>query len=263
MLSLLIELRHSLDPEAGGALRRLAGLQDLSSWNSVIERIRAEREVRGTGLAYSFPTPHQVQSTLQNGGPSSAADLIALLADQLAKIGQRLRTLDTNGWRKYWNEDRNQAPKRPKREESCRDVLLEELRLLLPNGVEAEPEAVYVAGKRADIRVRYGNLQVPIEIKKHVRTKASDHLGYIRNQLIGRYASRSATEATTGYGVYLILWFGATRDQKSPGALEREVAELLSGDERQRIHVHALDVRPPGLEAEGAMQPCGEDLPSQ
>ena len=140
--------------------------------------------------------------TLSNLAPSNAGDLAALLADKLTELATRIRTNNTDDWLQYWNEDYQGHPLKPKREEHCQDAFLSDLRGLLPGGVVAEPEGEYAHDGRADIRVVFGDFNVPVEVKKDRNRQLWSSLN---DQLIARYAS---DPATGGHAAF-IWYFGS------------------------------------------------------
>ena len=169
---------------------------------------------------------------------------------RLDEIAERIRTVNSNDWRPYWNEDRHRKPTEPKHENSCRDALLSKLRELLPREVDAQPEGRYVNDMRSDIRVNVacGGFQVPVEMKKSGSPALWNAL---RSQLIERYTRDPATD---GYGIYLVFWFGKERIPPAPtGARPASASELrqclkstLSDEEARKISVVVVDATPPG-----------------
>ena len=135
-------------------------------------------------------------------------------------------------------------PCSPKNENSCRDALLSDLRQLLPKGVDAQPEGHYAKDRRADIRVSCLDFQVPVEVKKN---NHRDLWSACKNQLIKQYTTGPAT---SGYGIYLIFWFGKDctkpppRDTRpySPQKLREQLKATLSEDEARKISVCVIDV---------------------
>ena len=122
-----------------------------------------------------------------------------------------MRGDSANLWRQFWNEDSYRRPTEgSKPEDSCRDALLEALRHRLPAGSDAAPEGRYAADRRADVRVAYGGFNVPIEIKKNSHP---DLWSALRSQLIDYYTT---DPATSGYGIYLVLWFGPDETTRPP-----------------------------------------------
>ena len=142
--------------------------------------------------------------------------------DRLNEISVRIRNGNTDDWKQYWNEDSRGRPTAPKHEESCRDAILSDLQLYLPNGINAAlPEGHYADDKRSDMRIAYLDFHVPVEIKKN------SHPGLwsaIRSQLIDSYVREPSTD---GYGIYLVFWFGKDCTQPSPvGKLPASPQEL-------------------------------------
>jgi hypothetical protein len=143
---------------------------------------------------------------LAGGEPATAADLRALVVEELHRLSADLHGSDSTPWKNFWNIDpKTNTPTAPRAENDCRDYILERLRdRLHPYRVGAvAPEVRRREGTRADIVVtdRAGH-NIPIEIKRHshrdVWTSAATQLqGY------------SADVGAGGFGIYLVLWFGA------------------------------------------------------
>ena len=232
------------DRQAGEELARLVADSALDDWRQVLVNARDRHRVNRCDVTYRHLTVEQACRTLSGGRPANAADLAALLVDRLRELAREIRTDNTDDWRQYWNEPHRQEPA-PRHEEQCRDALLSDLRQRLGEGVDAQPERQYASDKRADIRVAYGDFQVPIEIKKNGHR---DLWSAARSQLIGQY---SRDPATDGYGVYLVFWFGEDLTPPPPaGALPNCPSELRTGleaaltwDERRKISVVVIDVR--------------------
>ena len=157
-----------------------------------------------------------------------------------------MRTGNTNDWRQYWNEDAYGRPQEPKPENSCRDALLSTLRSYLPPVVDAQPEGQYADNTRADIRVSCAGFNVPVEIKK---SSHQDVWSAMRNQLIAQYMR---DPDASGYGIYLVFWFGRETCKPGQGGCPKSAAELeerlrdtLSPDEARMISVCVMDVTKP------------------
>ena len=235
--------------EASNALEDLASDEALIRWRDDLVRARDRQQVIRRDAAYRHPDIAQVCRTLKHAAPANAGDLAALVVDRLDEIAERIRTVNSNDWRPYWNEDQHRRPTEPKHENSCRDALLSKLRELLPREVDAQPEGQYVNDKRSDIRVNVacGGFQVPVEIKKNGNPTLWSAL---RSQLIERYTREPATN---GYGIYIVLWFGKEHTPRTPaGARPASVDEsreclksALSVEEARKISVVVIDVTPP------------------
>ena len=244
---LIGKLGSAPDYEAHQGLAKLVADPDLGRWHSQLTWAQEKQRIAYRDASYRHPDIRQTQQALDNRAPANAGDLAALLRDRLEDIGDHMRGGSTNLWRQFWNEDSYGRPTTGKPEESCRDVLLTTLKQRLPLGVDAIPEGRYAADKRADIRTSFAGFNVPIEIKKNSRR---DLWSALRSQLIGRYTS---DPATSGYGMYLVLWFGADETTRppsgkrpdTPGALAQQLQEELTAGEARKISVIVIDVTKP------------------
>ena len=241
-------LAASSDNAASLALASLIEDPALHPWRDVLSQAQDTQRVIRRDAEFRHPTIEQIHETLKDGTPTNAGDLAALMMDRLDKIAGQIATNNANYWRPYWNEDpKTQKPTDPKHENSCRDVLVHDLRLFFPN---AEPEVQYVDNKRADIRVIHKNFHVPVEIKKNSHP---DLWSALRSQLIEQYTN--GAPETDGYGIYLVFWFGKKYTQappsgKRPGSaaeLEERLKEeaRLSPEESRKISVRVIDVSKP------------------
>ena len=246
----MIRRLEALDEENSlQSLEALRSIPELKPWHIQLDGAIGRRRIADRDAAFRHPTVVQVCQTLAGGVPSNAGDLAALLVNRLEEISLRIRTANTNDWRQYWNEDQYRRPSEPKAEDSCRDALLSDLRASLPMGVDSQPEGRYVSDKRSDIRVDCREFNVPIEAK---RNSHRDLWSAMRNQLIAKYAS---DPATSGYGIYLVFWFGEESTQPPPqGGRPRTAEELrqrlehsLSTEEARKILVCVIDVSQPGV----------------
>ena len=161
-----------------------------------------------------------------------------------------MRTTNTNPWRLFRNEAGHGKPGEPKVENSCRDALLALLQPHLPQPVNAQPEGQHASQTRSDILVSANGFQVPIEVKRNTDRELWSAL---QKQLIAKYA---VDPASGGYGIYLVLWFGADKQRRrsdgarpnSPEELERLLAESLGEFDRRKISICVMDVSPPDSE---------------
>ena len=234
--------------DATQALDVLSSDPALHHWYHVIVDARDRQRVIHRDAAYTRPSLEQICRTLSNQAPANPSDLAALVMDRLRDLAVEIRTANIDPWRQYWNEDAYGRPATPKHEDSCRDVLLSDLRARLPEGVDAQPEGQYAGDKRADIRVSYEDFNVPVEIKKSTHR---DLWSAARNQLIAKYTS---DPATGGYGIYLVFWFGESTCQPAPSGprpstadeLCRHLQATLTEDEARKISICVVDVSPAG-----------------
>ncbi len=244
----IITLLSSIaDLNAKNGLDELVGDPQFSSWNTRLEWAQERQRILYRDTSYRHPDTEQVLQTLANRAPANAADLFALLCDHLASYSEQVRGDNANLWRQFWNEDSYGRPTGGKPENSCRDVLLADLKRRLPSGVDAMPEGCYAADKRADIRTFFGGFNIPMEIKKSCHR---DLWSALRNQLIGQYAT---DPETSGYGIFLVLWFGPTKTPRppkgkppaTPEELRKKLENDLTPNESRKIAVAVVDVTKP------------------
>ena len=245
---LIQHLAASPTKDASDSLNRLLADPVLSRWHDILSRAQDAQRVTWRDASYRHPTIEQVCQTLNGGTPANPGDLAALVMDRLRELADQIRRGNTDDWSQYWNEPHGQIPT-PKHENRCRDVLLSALqvRLRLLQGVDAQPEGQYANDKRADIRVSYGDFQVPVEIKRNMKR---DLWSALRNQLIAQYTIDPDTD---GYGIYLVFWFGRDRTQPPPSGtrpanaeeLRERLEATLSPNEARKISVCVIDVSRP------------------
>ena len=236
--------------EAQQALAGLAQQPELEGWHPHLKWAQEEQSVIHRDASYSHPAIDQVQDTLNDGSPADAADLRALLEDRLKDICEYLRGGNSDFWRQFWNEDPHRRLTGAKPEDSCRDALLANLQLRLPEEVDAVREGSYAADTRADIRANCRRFNVPIEIKKDSHP---DLWRAMRDQLMAKYTTDPATD---GYGIYLVLWFAdakkpVTRNPdgirpSAPEELRQRLEQDLTAEEARKISVIVMDVTKPG-----------------
>ena len=171
------------------------------------------------------------------------------MEEHLRQLGNELSHGDADGWTLYWNQDRHGRPTKPKPENRCRDALKAVLEPRLPQSIEVAREADHAGHNRSDLRVSYlgpmgQRFHVPVEIK---RDEHPDLWTAIEDQLVTKYA---IDPAARGHGIYLVLWFGRGKTQRSPDgerpakpeALEDRLRHALSSQQARKISVCVVDV---------------------
>ena len=234
--------------EASEALHSLADDPALEPWHFILGGKRDEQVLARHDATFAVPDLDSVRKTPANEAPGNPADLAALVADRLERLGRDIRHGGTDDWRQYWREDERGRLLGPRREESCRDALLSDLRRLLPGGVDAQREAVYTGGNRSDIRVLFGGHAIPVEIRRDYDRRLWRAVG---DQLGPRYATAAEF---SGFGILVVLWFGrgdmpvppSGRRPKTAGELGARLEEGLTGPHRHRISVIVIDVSATG-----------------
>lgn len=210
-----------------------------------IERVREAQ--------FKFPNIDQLGQILNNGNPTSAADLQALLLEFLREIQIEIQTEPENKYALFWNPDEvknDRVIKNHKTENECRDVLLGLLKAKVQSfGIELHPESSYVKNKRADIRASCGpNLSIPIELKGNWHPD----LWHAMHHQADHYTKEERSEARLIYGVF---WAGAnhqttnsadggTRPQ-SPEELQQRLDQFLEDDLKPLRKIVVIDICKP------------------
>ena len=232
------------------ALEALSRSSDAKPWSPTIAEAREDQARKRREREFRYGDILQVVRTLKNGAPANAGDLAALVFDELKDLAIKVRDGSTSDWRQHWNVDHHNRPTDPKPEDACRDALLSDLQERLGRKeIDAQPEGVYAEDKRSDIRVSFGRLNVPVEIK---RSCHPDLWTAVRSQLIAKYTRDPGAK---GYGIYLVLWFGDTencRPTECSGWTPRTAEDVrlrlegsLDDRERSLISVWVVDVSRP------------------
>ena len=237
---------NTVDGEATALLEELTRDAALAPWQERLQRAaRQQREAR-RDAEFHYPTVRDVVNALAGGTPANAADLAALLCDELAALGRNTRDGQTSDWQQYWHTDT--VSRKPLPENACRDRFLSDMAARLQRfDVVADKEPTYADDKRADIRVSCGTFEVPVEIK---RSDSRDLWTAIRGQLIPKY---TRDPRTAGYGIFLVFWFGQQfcaksktgKVPKNAAALQAMLTGPLTTDESRRVKVLVIDVSMP------------------
>ena len=250
-----------VDEDSTAALTDLANDPALAKWRGRLLRARDEQAERRRAATRKPPTVAEVREALRGGPPGSAADLAALVADRLHQLARRIRDGNTDAWMFYWHRDLNDPKGRsvttPSPEDACRKVVVFGLEPLLdPHDVVPTQDEQVAEEKRPDIVAHHHPHAVPIEIKK---SDSKDLWTAAADQLRTRYCRDPRSD---GYGIYLVLWFGADhlkstpaggRRPESPGELQRQLEDQLDPRDRLKITVIVIDVSaPPGRRADSA-----------
>jgi hypothetical protein len=248
---LIDHLAGDITPEAASVFATLREAPALAAWNDFLAHAAADQARKRRESIFRYPKLDQVLSTLATGPPANAADLQALLVDHLRTLAKELRDGSTDGYKMFWNVDPYGRPQNPRPENDCRDRLLDLLRPTLRSiGIAAEPEGHYAEDKRADIKCLCGDLNLPIEIKRHYHR---DLWTAPEQQLRKLYARDPGTE---GRGIYLVLWFGEGPGRRIPKApegipqpqspveLEEALREVIPEGDRTAIEVIVFDCSP-------------------
>ena len=105
-------------------LLSLESTRDIRNW---LESARNELLNRQREEKFTFLTAKEVSGVINHKAPATAADLLALASDTLDDITNAIRHDNDNGYKTFWNTDKNKV-RTHKNEEDCRDVILGNLR---------------------------------------------------------------------------------------------------------------------------------------
>lgn len=251
VLRLIEWLGERIEDDVPFLLSQLRKDGRLNRWH---ERIAHNLELhtrKRRELAFEPPTLHHIMETLDQGKPANLGDLHATVCSHLHQIGQDIQHAATDKYKLFWNIDRYAKPTTPRPENDGRDRLLEILKdKLTPLGIDAEAEGNYARHKRADIKVLYRQMNVPIEIKRHYHL---DLWTAIERQLIGKYTRDPGAQ---GWGIYLVLWFGLKERKmpkppkgipspKTPEELRKALSNTVTPKLRNQIEVICINCSRP------------------
>ncbi len=236
-------LASRTDRDACSALQALVDDTKLEPWHILLKDKRDEQVLARRRATFAIPDLEAVQRTLANEEPATVSDLAALVADRLERLSKEISRGSTDEWRHFWNEKEHARPRSPKQEESCSKAIVTALRRLLPSSLDAQREAVYARDRRADIRVSFREYAIPVEIKKDSNPR-------LWSAVDDQLADYSSAPESSGYGIYLVLWFGGADMQvppsgprpKTPDKLRKRLESQLAGPLRHRIRVIVIDV---------------------
>ncbi|WP_298963326.1 hypothetical protein [uncultured Roseibium sp.] len=194
--------------EAQDQLERLISEVDLANHTDHARHVLAEQRRSRAEADWSQLTLEDVRHVLVSGPPQTLEDLQALVMDELQELQQRLQNGSFNAVRPFWNSDT------PYRENYCRDLIARELEpYLLRYGVRVHAEGTMQSDTRCDLLCTIGNMDLPIEIKgqwhNRVWTAACEQL-----------ENYSEHYRASGFGIYMVLWFGNVPRNNPPGIRE-------------------------------------------
>ncbi|ETD37923.1 hypothetical protein U724_20795 [Pseudomonas chlororaphis subsp. aurantiaca PB-St2] len=197
---LIRSLGNDTCEDAIAALMRLRNAPT-DGYTESIKIVVAEQARICVEAVYAPPTLEAINAITRDLLPVSAADLQALVLEELSIAQAKVKSDDAESWRGFYDDDGA-----PFAEERCRDHLLG----LLRQGskvITFDPEAHVAADKEVDIACSAGTLRMPIEVKGQWHTelwRGAD------KQLDALYTQDWRAEDR---GIYLVLWFG---DQQLP-----------------------------------------------
>lgn len=246
----LINLISANPSEAAAqALARLEALPALASYRPFLLNAKAQQQARRREAEYDRPDWPRTVEALAKGAPATVGDLHAMLIGHLEDARARLAQGNTDGYKVFWNLDSYGRPETPLPEETCRDRLVDLLRVgLVPLSVTVEPEGHMAHDKRADISVAMPARKILCELKRDYHPD----IWTAANEQLERFYVHDP--GAHGFGVYVAFWFGDKRRRDipvppsgrtrpaSPEEMERMLREMLPANRKERIAVLVIDV---------------------
>ena len=233
-------------PDATEALQNLIADHAPTYADTAKHALTLQRRAR-RDFEYAAPTVGQLRAVMAKQLPETIDDMRAYFADRIETLRERMQASNTDMWEAYWTEDG------PRKENFCRNRLIEHISSQLPPSIRFEPEMPMPGQTRADIAAIRNEIELPVEIKgqwhRDVWDAASD-------QLDAKYARDWHAE---GRGAYIVLWFGPVPQKKwkltrhpdgleqpdTPQALRQMLIDRLPEARRSWIDVFVIDVSRP------------------
>lgn len=234
-------IANNPSPEATEALQSFINGPASSYVEKTRNALTLQRKVRRDN-EYVAPTIEQFQAVMANALPESIDDMRAYFSDRIETVRERMQGSNTDMWEAYWEGAR------PKRENYCRNRLIEHISGQLPPSIRFEPEMHMPAQRRADIAAIRNSIGLPVEIKgqwhKDVWSASVDQLD----------ANYTRDWHAKGRGVYIVIWFGSVTGKQipkhpegldrpdTPQALQRMLVDRIPEARRSQIDVFVIDV---------------------
>lgn len=236
------------------SLRTVGELIDdksLDAHRNHLRHARAQILFRYRDSIFQHPLAKIIEQAIAGGAPANAADLRAVVVEELVRLRAEMHIVDNTPWKRYWNTDANGNVTEPRVENQCRDALKERLqdRLKAYQINALIPEARRAEETRVDMLVmNAAGRNLPIEIKRHYHKE----MWVAASTQLQGYASDPGAD---GNGIYLVFWFGeikptpprsdGKRSPESANELEGMIISDLSSELRERTDVIVMDVSQP------------------
>ena len=245
LAGMISRLANDISDEAVAELHALRDAEP-DDYTEFLRTVSREQAQKRAEERYEPPDVTTLADVLADNPPRTAADLQAVMREELDVVQAKLRAHPVDWRRVFFHDDG-----RPRNEEACRDGVL----MMLgdhPSGIDCAPEGHLAEDKRADIMCTIGELMLPIEIKGQWHRE-------LWSAAEGQLAPRYATDwRAGGRGIYLVLWFGpgagTSRNPKAPprgtpkpasaADLRDALIDVMPLALRERIAVVVLDLIP-------------------
>ena len=242
--TLISYLEASSDSSASDELARLIDVPVLKHWRTTLQGAQFKRRISVRNQTFKHADARSVVATLKDQRPASSADLSALVVDRLLDLNDHLRGSDAGDLKNFWRGEG--ALRKPRIENDCRDEVLRRIRgPLLLRSIDVAKEAAQWQETRVDMRALISidgrQTAVPIEVKG----EWNDELWTAATTQLSRY---SRHPASSGYGIYVVLWFeGRVKASPSgqrpttPADLQAMLEATLSDQQRRHTSIVVLD----------------------
>ena len=244
IVALIAQLGDRTTAEAIAAMGRLRDVPS-DGYTDVLKRISAEQRRKLVEETFRPVTLDALAAVAADCVPQCAADLRALVLEELAVLARRLAPGgdDANPVAGFYSEPYTKS----KGENDCRDHLLALLRPTLPDGIRAEREASAGGKKASDFAVTNGDgVRLPVEVKGQWHR---DLWHAADTQLDRLYTPDWQADRR---GIYLVLWFGDVEQSLylpkgkvppvSAEALRDALVEMSPAAQRGDVVIVVLDL---------------------
>jgi hypothetical protein len=121
---------------------------------------------------------------------------------------------------------------------------------LQPLGIGVDIEAIYSNDNRADIKINFNTMNIPVEVKQHYNR---DAWTAPKKQLKDKY---SIELDAGGFGIYLVFWYGEAQRRMLPkppagisrptnaAEMENALRQIYSGEEWRDTEFICIDLSP-------------------
>lgn len=194
--------------------------------HAIDEKKQASMDTQGYG---HYPIEF-IKDFLLKHSIVSKKDFFEDVCIRLNNLATRIKDSRDNQKDKFYNIEVS------KDENSCRDILLNDLKLLYENEWLLTREAYEANDKRVDINIKYKNnndYEVQIECKKD---KNKDLSTGIQTQLINHYFSSNVQ-----YGIYLVFYFGESK--KTAEQILKELEKNIPEKYVNNIKIILIDLQ--------------------
>lgn len=206
------------------AMDELSALCDApeDSYTGNLKRVFNEQRRKVVEKNYTPPTIAEISGVLNDGPPDSAAQLQAIILEELRAAQDKIRSHPADWYSDFFDHGI------PKDEEACRDTLIKMLGDY-PSGIQCAPEGHLANDKRTDIVCTIGELMLPIEVKGQWH---KDLWHAADTQLDRLYSNDWRADHK---GIYLVFWFGEdVADNKKLKPPEKGTARPSTADELRK-----------------------------